>query len=103
MDEKGIIVIYLEKLFGASWRTSLSGTIKFLSYFATGIQATLLSAGLKMPTWGMVTTGMIGLLAGYIETLNSKDSAVVGTNRPQGTGEPGPTTAGKCQECKDGK
>jgi hypothetical protein len=89
MEEKGLFIIWLEKLFGKSWRTSLYGTIKFLSYSATGLQATLLQAGLHMPIWGIVATGVIGLIAGYIETLNSKDSAATGTNRPLGTGEPG--------------
>ena len=89
MEEKGLIVVWLEKLFGKSWRTSLYGTVKFLAYFATGLQVILHSAGLAMPVYWMVATGVIGLVSGYVGDLNSKDSAVSGVNRPDGTGEPG--------------
>jgi len=97
MEEKGLIVIWMEKLFGKSYRTSLFGTIGFLAYFATGLQGVLLSTGLDMPTWGLVTTGVIGLISKWCESLNSKDSQVTGINRPPDTGLPGPATTEKEQ------
>ena len=71
---KGLIVELLEKLFGASWRTSLFGVLAFLTEAANLIQQYLVQ--MSVPTELLHTSA---LFFGLIALMNAKDKGVTGT------------------------
>jgi hypothetical protein len=84
MDEKGLFVIYLEKLFGKSWRTSLYGVLSVLPQIFNCFQDFFINLGVKP-----VTLNSISLLFLALAALEAKGQNVTGKNRDSGTGEPG--------------
>jgi hypothetical protein len=81
--EKGIIVIYLEKLFGKSWLTSLYGLLSVLPQIFSYFQDFFINIGIK-PT----TLNSISLLFLALAALEAKGQNVTGKNRDSGTGKP---------------
>jgi hypothetical protein len=83
MEEKGLIVIWLEKVFGKSWRTSLYAFLALLPQVVSAVQYWCVNIGASP-----VIMNFLSLLSVIIAIFNAKDSKVTGINRPIGTGEP---------------
>jgi hypothetical protein len=72
-EEKGIVVIWLEKVFGKSWRTSLFAFLAFASESANLVQTYLQQIGVSE---NVLHGG--ALVFGLIALLHAKDSQVTG-------------------------
>lgn len=94
-DQKGLLVIWLEKIFGKSWKTSLWGGLASLPIFFDCFQSFFVDLGVSSKTLHDISFFCLAMAA-----FAAKSHDVTGTNRPPGTGEPGETTAGKEQFCK---
>jgi hypothetical protein len=90
MEEKGILIVWLEKIFGKSWKTSLCGVLIVLPQILSAVQTWCINIGVTPSTMNSVS-----LLFAALAAIAAKSQDVTGTNRPPGTGEPGPVTAGK--------
>lgn len=86
MNDKGIIAIWMEKMFGRSWRTSLFGLLAVLPQVANLVQT--YAANINAPKWAMDT---MTLVFGVITVFNMKDKAVTGIDVIPSTGKAGPS------------
>ena len=82
MEQKGIIVIYLEKLFGKSWKTSLYGVLSVLPQIFSCFQDFFINMGVKPATLNSISLLFLALAA-----LEAKGQNVTGKNRDEGTGQ----------------
>ena len=77
----GIIYVWLEKLFGKSWRTSSLGVIEIVAYALTGFQGVLATNGVQVSKTYMIISGCVGLLASLAGKFSTKDKAVTGLDK----------------------
>jgi hypothetical protein len=96
MDEKGLIVTYLEKLFGRSWHTSLTACLVAIPQIISAIQAAGLNIGI--PT---STLNGISIVAAAVGLAMAKSQSVSGANRTETTGVSGPAETGKDPLCEE--
>jgi hypothetical protein len=100
MDEKGVIIIWLEKLFGRSWKTSLLGIMVLLPQIFSLLQEWIVDIGVTP-----AKMNSISLLFAALAAIAAKAQGVSGANRTETTGVPGPKETGKdplCEETKKG-
>jgi len=86
MDQKGIIVIWLEKLFGRNWKTSILGMFIFLPQILNVLQEWFMDIGVSAAKMNTVS-----LLFAALAALAAKSQGVTGVNRVPTTGRDGPT------------
>ena len=91
--QKGTITIWLEKVFGRNWQTSLAGVFTVLPQIILYIQDHALD--LHVPKIAM---DFASLFSFVIFALYAKSQTVTGVNRIATTGQPGPTEAVLVQE-----
>ena len=95
MDDKGLMVIYLEKLFGRSYATSIAAILTAIPQIISGIQAAGLNIGI--PT---TTLNSISIIVAAVGLAMAKSQGVSGANRIDTTGNPGKADSGKDPNCK---
>ena len=93
VGQKGTITIWLEKIFGRNWQTSLAGVMTVLPQIVNYIQDHALD--LHVPAIAM---NFASLFSFVIFALYAKSQTVTGVNRIATTGLPGPTEAVLVQE-----
>ena len=76
MEDKGIIEVWMEKLFGKSWLTSLLGILVLLPQILNAIQTWLMDIGVKASTMNSLS-----LLFAAIAAIASKSYNVTGINK----------------------
>ncbi len=86
MDQKGTIVVWLEKLFGRNWKTSLCAVLIFLPQIFSVLQEWIVDLGVSTAKLNNVS-----LLFAALAALAAKSQGVTGLNRIATTGLPGPT------------
>jgi hypothetical protein len=96
MDEKGLIVIWLEKFFGRSWHTWLAAITAAIPQIIEAFQTSGVNIGIPTSTLNSITA--IALIVGV---ALSKSQTVSGANRTETTGVPGLIDSGKDPECSD--
>lgn len=95
-NEKGLIVIWLEKIFGRSWHTWLAAITAAIPQIIDALQTNGVNIGIPTSTLNSITA--IALIVGV---ALSKSQTVSGSNRIETTGLPGPADTGKDPNCEE--
>ena len=78
MEDKGLVELWMEKMFGKSWLTSLLGVLVLIPQILNVLQAWFINIGVS-PT----EMNSLSLFFGGLAAIASKSYNVTGTNKPQ--------------------
>ena len=78
MDDQGIIVKCLVKVFGRSWKTSVLGIMMILPQILHGVQVWLVDLGMSTST-----LNSISVLFGALAAMAAKAHDVTGTSKTE--------------------